>query len=270
MRRTVLTLCSPSLVSSGFSSATFTSGAYGVDAHESDARMRRLYDLYGIADDGSNTSGASGTPNTDSSDAAAAAASSLASMSGSTQRRTTHPTRETYLAMTDDDLVVLLRTRVRQVRDLRKIYENFHYEADKCFRKMVLDYHDKALQLSAIHGKMQATSLQVNREVLSKLREEQEMLTREKRLIIFISIVFTTVFWVWLRRHYVRRSDINAGVRTVMERAELSPSVSGMGAYGTNLFGSAKRSARTWETSWEAELRDRREREAMPRDDAAT
>eukprot|EP00796_Vickermania_ingenoplastis_P010017 gene10017-6994_t len=124
----------------------------------------------------------------------------------------TRPTRATYESMTDEELVELLKTREGQVEKLRAIYERFHYEVDKHLRRTVLDYHDKAMQLSQVHGQMQHSSLRINREALSKLREEQEMLTRDKRLVFFLCVVFTACFWVWVRRHYIRKEELETAM----------------------------------------------------------
>lgn len=173
------------------------------------------------------------------------------------------PTVDTYKAMTDEELVTLLRTREQQVGQLRQIYENFHYEVDKHYRKMVLDYHDKALQFSQVHGRMQNASMQINREALVKMREEQEMMTRDKRLTMLVCIVFTIGFWAWVRRHYIRRKELEtqmeADAYDAKLRSSMATSVTGSGSYNDNFFGSTKRSGRSWETSWEKEVRERRE-----------
>ncbi|KAH9597594.1 hypothetical protein LSM04_004486 [Trypanosoma melophagium] len=170
------------------------------------------------------------------------------------------PTIETYRVMSNEELEKLLHIRERQVQQLRTVYEAFHYEADKCFRTMVFDYHEKALQLSQVHGKMQLGSLQISREALVKMREQQEMYSRDHRLALTVCTIFTFVFWVWVRRHYVRREELY-GEEMQLRLASNSPSITGIGSYNENIFGSAKRSARYVETSWEREVRERREQE---------
>lgn len=163
--------------------------------------------------------------------------------------------------MTDEDLEALLRTREQQIRQLRAVYENFHYEADKCFRTMVFDYHEKALQLSQVHGKMQLGSLQISREALVKMREQQEMYSRDHRILVVICSVFGFVFWVWVRRHYVRREELCGGGDVCLRPLGNQRPVTGIGSYNENVFGSAGRSGRALETSWEREVRERRERQ---------
>lgn len=119
------------------------------------------------------------------------------------------PTRTTYEAMSENELATLLDTRKEQVRKLREVYERFHYEVDKHFRRTVLDYHDKAMHLSQVHGQIQHSSLRINREALAKLREEQEMLTRDKRLVLFLCVIFVLSFWVWTRRHYIHKEELD-------------------------------------------------------------
>ncbi|KAG5505728.1 hypothetical protein JKF63_05064 [Porcisia hertigi] len=169
------------------------------------------------------------------------------------------PTIDTYRAMTDGELVETLRTRDEQIRQLRAIYESFHYDADRHFRKMVFDYHDKTMQLSQVHGRMQQASLQINREALSKMRDEQDMMTRDKRIIFTICTLWTLVFWVWVRRHYVKRRELEREPLDAQEWAHMSPSITGAGSYNDNFFGSNRRNARFTETAWERELRERRE-----------
>ncbi|KAG5506096.1 hypothetical protein GH5_05778 [Leishmania sp. Ghana 2012 LV757] len=169
------------------------------------------------------------------------------------------PTIDTYRAMTDNELVETLRTRDEQIRQLRAIYESFHYEADKHFRKMIFDYHDKTMQLSQVHGRMQQASLQINREALSKMRDHQDMMTRDKRIIFTICTLWTLVFWVWVRRHYVKRRELEREPSGAREWAQMSPSITGAGSYNDNVFGSNKRNARFMETAWEREVRERRE-----------
>lgn len=123
-----------------------------------------------------------------------------------------HPTRETYEAMSIEELATLLATRKEQVRRLRQIYERFHYEVDKHFRRTVLDYHDKAMHLSQVHGQIQHSSLRINREALAKLREEQEMLTRDKRLVLFLCVIVVAAFWIWTRRHYIHKEELALSV----------------------------------------------------------
>lgn len=169
------------------------------------------------------------------------------------------PTIDTYRAMTDEQLTDTLRLRDEQVAQLRRIYENFHYEADKHFRKMIFDYHDKTMQLSQVHGKMQQASLQINREALARMRDEQDRMTRDKRLIFALCTIWSLVFWIWVRRHYVQRRELEQEPLSAMDRAVMNPSVTGAGSYGNNFFGSSKRSGRFAETSWEREVRERRE-----------
>lgn len=209
------------------------------------------------------------------------------------------PTRETYEAMSTDELITLLQTREKQVLKLREIYERFHYEVDKHFRQTVLDYHDKAMHLSQVHGQIQHSSLRINREALAKMREEQEMLTRDKRLVLFVCVIAVVMFWVWIRRHYVHKDELalavsqrakgkkskgeadsmpgvgeefstvvdspdSASVENVLSLHRVSPSITGAGAYGGgNWFGNPKRSARYRETSWEKEQREKSEAEEM-------
>ncbi|CAC9485886.1 conserved hypothetical protein [Leishmania infantum JPCM5] len=169
------------------------------------------------------------------------------------------PTIDTYRAMTDSELVETLRTRDEQIRQLRAIYESFHYDADRHFRKMIFDYHDKTMQLSQVHGRMQQASLQINREALSKMRDQQDMMTRDKRIIFTICTLWTLIFWVWVRRHYVKRRELELEPLDGREWAQMSPSITGAGSYNENVFGSNKRNARFTETAWERELRERRE-----------
>ncbi|KAG8342696.1 hypothetical protein TRVL_06475 [Trypanosoma vivax] len=171
------------------------------------------------------------------------------------------PTVDTYRAMSLSDLETLLNTREEQVRKLRLVYENFHYEMDKRFRTMVFDYHEKALQLSQVHGKMQLGSLQISREALVKMREQQEMYSRDHRIVVAACTILTFIFWVWVKRHYVRREELFGAVQQQLEMAArggtVSRSVTGAGCYDGNIFGSAKRNARNRETSWEREVRER-------------
>lgn len=175
----------------------------------------------------------------------------------------TRPTIDTYTAMTDEELVTLLRTRESQVTQLRQVYQNFHYEADKHYRKMVLDYHDKSLQFSQVHGRMQNASIQINREALVKMREEQEMMTRDMRLTVISCLIFIFGFWAWVRRHYVGRRELEAQIEAdgydASLRSTMAHSITGSGSFNDNFFGSTKRSARSWETAWEREIRERRE-----------
>ncbi|EPY28324.1 hypothetical protein STCU_05188 [Strigomonas culicis] len=202
-----------------------------------------------------------GTP-----DGAAAAAAAV----GATD--SDRPTRRVYEAMSDEALLRVFQQREQQVRQLRAVYEQFHYHADKHYRKMVFDYHDKAAQLSQVHGRMQAASLQVNREALKQMREQQEMYERDKRLVLFLSGVVVFLFWVWVRRHYISKKEVlfdhegsgkgpEAYVDPAYVRMQHSVSVTGSGSYNENYFSSSKRSGRTWETTWEREVRERRERE---------
>lgn len=179
------------------------------------------------------------------------------------------PTIDTYRAMTDSELIETLRTRDEQIHQLRAIYEGFHYEADKHFRKMIFDYHDKTMQLSQVHGRMQQASLQINREALSKMRDEQDMMTRDKRIIFTICTLWTLIFWVWVRRHYVKRRELELEPLDGREWAQMSPSVTGAGSYNENVFGSNKRNARFTETAWERELRERREAQNLRDQEAA-
>lgn len=169
------------------------------------------------------------------------------------------PTVDTYRAMGDRELVETLQLRDRQIHELRTIYENFHYDADRHFRKMIFDYHDKTMQLSQVHGRMQQASLQINREALTKMRDEQEMMTRDKRIVFTICTLWCVVFWVWVRRHYVQRRELERDPMEGSEWAAMTPSVTGIGSYNDNFLGSRRRSARAVETTWERELRERRE-----------
>ncbi|KEG10342.1 hypothetical protein DQ04_03851040 [Trypanosoma grayi] len=216
----------------GFSSAAFTGDDGGEHAQRESTRAQHVGDA--------NSNGSS-------SEGAAATGSS-------------RPTIDTYRAMPTQQLETLLRTREQQVRKLQAIYENFHYEADKRFRTMVFDYHDKALQLSQVHGKMQLGSLQISREALVKMREQQEMYNRDHRLVLTVCTVFTFVFWVWVRRHYIRREDLD-GTEAQLRVPINTRSVTGIGSYNENPFGSSKRSARNMETAWEREVRERQQQE---------
>ncbi|RNF00095.1 hypothetical protein TraAM80_07803 [Trypanosoma rangeli] len=97
------------------------------------------------------------------------------------------PTIDTYRAMSAEELETLLRTREQEAQQLRAVYENFHYEVDK------------TMNLSQVHGMMQLRSLQISHEALVKLREQQEMYSRDHRLLVTVCTVFTFAFWVWVR-----------------------------------------------------------------------
>lgn len=172
------------------------------------------------------------------------------------------PTEHTYRAMTDDELITVCRTRERQIRQLRSIYSNFHYEADKHFRRIIFDYHDKALQLSQVHGKMQQNSLETNREAIRSMRVEQEMLARDKRFIFLCSILTVALFWGWVRRHYVRRNELSGED----PKARLRMVSGGPGIHNENIFSSVNRSARSRETPWETEMRRQREAQSQERE----
>lgn len=174
------------------------------------------------------------------------------------------PTLDHYRSLTDDELEALLKTRDEQIKQLRQIYEMFHYEADRNFRRMIFDYHEKALQLSQVHGKMQMSSLQINREALTRMREQQEMLNRDKRLALLVSLIVTLGFWIWVRRHYVRTSELRAAAAGGGAVPHTSVAVTGFGSYGGNVFSSSKRSARGRETSWERESREKQVEEQKP------
>jgi hypothetical protein len=162
------------------------------------------------------------------------------------------PNRATYESMTDADLETLLTTKDRQIGELRHIYENFHYEVDKRFRTMVLDYHDKAMQLAKVHGDMQNSSLNIQREALMRMRMRDEARNRDRRLVQFLCVVATIVFWFWLRRHYIlAKQDVDP---------RLTTSVSGLRATLENFFGSNKRSARSWDTPYEKEVRGQQQK----------
>lgn len=163
------------------------------------------------------------------------------------------PTRETYEMMSDAELVELLKIRDKQINDIRAIYENFHNEVEKRFRKMVLDYHDKALSLSKVHGDMQNRSLSINREALVRMREEDEAAHRDRKLVLTICIFSTMVYWYWLHRHYVRfTEDDDPNTRVA---------IFGLGNSSENIMTSKKRSGRQIDTPYEKELRQRKEEE---------
>lgn len=162
------------------------------------------------------------------------------------------PTRDTYERMTDEQLQTLITTKDRQIGELRNVYENFHYEIDKRYRKMIFDYHDKALTLSKVHGDMQMSSLTINREALQKMRERDEARNRDRRLVQTICLFVTLVYWVWLRRHYIDAKEA--------EDPTLARSVGTMG-WAENPFSSAKRNARSWDTPYEREIRAARDQE---------
>lgn len=277
MRWRCRVLCSPRR--RAFSSATFTeegnndnnkNSSFGSDKHaaEEAERLRQQHNSAAIRPGGTSTTfGGHGK-------------ASFTYRPGEEEKYAGHqqPTRSTYEAMSNEELATLLRTRESQVQQLRSIYERFHYEVDKHFRLTVLDYHDKAMQLSQVHGQMQNSSLRINREALSKMREEQEMLNRDLRIVVVICIAVVFSFWVWARRHYVHKEELEgAGYRPYGEEAAtatatslptagaavvVAPSVTGAGSYGTgNWFGSEKRSARYRETAWEAEQRLKKEAE---------
>lgn len=165
------------------------------------------------------------------------------------------PTRETYEKLSDEELQTLILTKDRQIADLRRIYENFHYEVDKRFRTMIYDYHDKALSLSKVHGDMQAQSVTINREALIRMRERDEARNRDRRMTQVICFFSTLLFWIWVRRHYVLAKE--------GEDPELSQPITGIGLRSENLFGMYSRNARSWDTPYEKELREeRRRREA--------
>lgn len=243
LRITLHSLAASSAVG-GFSSASFTSDDGG--ASGAAEQLRRSHNAASAEDVRRGDRPGSGFHTS-------------ASASGTDEAVGERPTIDTYRQLTDGELVALLSTRESQVRQLRQIYENFHYEADKHFRKMVFDYHDKTLQLSQVHGRMQQASVQVNREALVRMREEQEMLTRDKRLMLLICTVVTLVFWVWVRRHYVARQSLEGDPSSAPDRAALSRTVTGAGSYNDNFFGSANRNARFKDTAWEKEVRHRRE-----------
>ncbi|KPI84184.1 hypothetical protein ABL78_6758 [Leptomonas seymouri] len=256
----------------GFSSAAFT-GDDGGSYNQLKAEQERLQQQHQggeeAAQSGRSTPGSSGPISGDgdqrASSSSACSSSDFTSGSSHTTSSTAaasaleRPTIDTYRTMTDEQLIDTLRLRDKQITQLRVIYETFHYDADKHFRKMIFDYHDKTMQLSQVHGKMQQASLQINREALARMRDEQDRMTRDKRLIFALCTLWTVVFWVWVRRHYVRKRELEWEPLSVIDLAQTSPAITGAGSYGNNLLSSSKRNARFVETSWEREVRERRE-----------
>ncbi|CAD2220992.1 hypothetical protein, conserved [Angomonas deanei] len=241
----------------GFSSAAFT-GADGGEFERLKKEQERLKKENTTSDNNNNNMKYTGD--------SAYYASFYDAKDNNAKESLQRPTRETYEAMTTEALLQLLDRRETQIKQLRSIYENFHYQCDKNYRKMIFDYHDKAAQLSQVHGRMQAASIAISRDTLMQLREEQEMYNRDKRLIFAVCVVFVVLFWVWVRRHYISRKEVmnhTAEGHFGLDRMEKSVSVLGAGSYGggAGMFGKGKRSARTWETDWEREVRERKERE---------
>ena len=118
------------------------------------------------------------------------------------------PTAAKYRALSVEDLSKMLVTRDTQIAQLRAIYEEFHYGVEKKYRRQIFDYHDKAVQFSQVHGQMQSASINMTKESLLRMREQQELENRDVKLIYTICILFVIAFWVYLRRHYINTTQI--------------------------------------------------------------
>ena len=118
------------------------------------------------------------------------------------------PTAAKYRAMSVEELTKLLVTRDGQIAKIRAIYEEFHYGVEKKYRKQIFDYHDKAVQFSQVHGQMQSASINMTKEALLRMREQQEIEHRDVKLVYTLCIIFVIGFWVYLRRHYIKLSQL--------------------------------------------------------------
>lgn len=171
-------------------------------------------------------------------------------------RRFLVPTQEAYAAMSLKDLETLVEGRERQVKELRLLYENFHYEVEKRFRHQVLDAQDSAASLAKIHGNMQLSMFTRNREALASMRLRQEANDRERRAIMFGLGISTVIYWVYLRQHYVNMKHAELHTEDGFSRDVMST---------WNPFFSKTRSARTREMGWEKDARQSSNEQLSPK-----
>ena len=152
----------------------------------------------------------------------------------------------------------LIVVRVNQIKEIRLIYEAFHYEVERRYRRQVYDYHDHALTFGFMHGKIQQNAQTNNRIALEEMRNQDDIERRQVNFFVTVAVLLTITLWLGLRRNYVSRKEFNmiAGDEVVNP-----PFGDVVKREVTNVF-----YAKTWwsgrytETAWEAEQSEKRKR----------
>ena len=171
------------------------------------------------------------------------------------------PTAAKYRALSNDELIQMLKLRDKQIADIRHIYENFHNEVEKQYRKQIFDYHDKAISFSQTHGQMQNQSINHTREALVKLREQEELEHRDLKIVYTVCLVATIAFWLWVRSHYIAKADLEHASPTEGGEAPFTLRTDGMSLTP----GLVNRLMGTGRETW-FEKEQRLEREAVAQD----
>jgi hypothetical protein len=158
------------------------------------------------------------------------------------------PTLEKYEGMSDADLEDLLKTRRKQVRDLRHVYHNSHNEVERLMRKQQLDYTDFAMNNQVMQVKMMEASKGTLYGTVIELRKKDWMVQRDAMIVFIVLFAVTVGIYIFLSRHYIHRSVLLDDTRRV-------PMVA-IGASPENIFFRKKqRSARVVDTEFEREQR---------------
>jgi hypothetical protein len=164
------------------------------------------------------------------------------------------PQAADYRKLSVKELIALIETRETQISQIRTIYEGMLYNSEQTFRKQMLDHDDQRHSLGKMHSKV-VTAAKTNAFVTIKaMRMDEERHRREKAAVVTICVIGTLIFWFWVRKHYQDRFLLQ------------DPSIHFMKGLRTAerdyFYRTMKWSAKSWETAYDTEVRERQEKEA--------
>eukprot|EP00742_Colponemidia_sp_Colp-10_P024578 GILJ01029525.1.p1 GENE.GILJ01029525.1~~GILJ01029525.1.p1 ORF type:complete len:140 (+),score=16.00 GILJ01029525.1:151-570(+) len=103
---------------------------------------------------------------------------------------------------------------------------------------------------------MQSHSINHTREALTRLREQEELEHRDLKICYTVCLFSTLVFWVWVRSHYISKSELQFATPTDAGEAPFTTRSGGIPYID---WFSKKLSGNSRETAWEKEKRLERE-----------
>jgi hypothetical protein len=136
--------------------------------------------------------------------AATAATSSESQESVPKKKKAAAPlkTYDEYMAMDLDQIRKLNEIRTQQIDELKQLHERSHRNVEYFYRKQVLDYDEKSITYADVAGQMTMDQISYHRFRLGDLRQKNWSGGRDKGVVLWLCLIATVFWWLWLMAHY--------------------------------------------------------------------
>lgn len=107
--------------------------------------------------------------------------------------------------MTLDQSVLekLFARRERQYEELRKLYEQTHYNCEYLFRIQKMERSEKSVYYSEAIDDIRKKTIEETNRRHKDVRRQVEMSDRDRKNFFWLCVVGVLCYWYWLRKRYL-------------------------------------------------------------------